>query len=87
MTKLSKIYETKPDPYGFRNQIEVDVDYNPDDNSIDNMIVWFYSYRYRAHSNITDLFETVPELISLVDNINWEEIYIDYMTEKGVHHD
>ncbi len=83
MTKLRKTFETKTDPWGFRNSIDVNVNYNNSDKSIDELYVMFYSERFRNGSDITELFETVPEFISLVDNIDWEKIYADKMAARA----
>lgn len=75
MTKLSKIFETKGDVYGFRNSLDIHVEYNPQDDSIDNLSVNSYSYRKGVFIDLTDIFDEVPELVTLIDNIDWREIY------------
>lgn len=82
MTRLIKILETKPDSWGSTKSINVKVDFDPNENSISNLMVTF-SDRLRNTSDITDLFETVPEFVNLVDNIDWNEIYSNEMAARA----
>lgn len=74
MAKLQKLFETRPDYYGFTNRLEIECDFNEEENSIDNLEVYCHSGRHQSVVRLTSIFETVPELVSLVDNIDWNEI-------------
>ena len=75
MTKLSKIFETKKG-----DLLVVYCDYDEKSNMIGDISVSAMNRFWKI--DLTELFETVPQLSDLVDDIAWREIY----REKEVRH-
>jgi hypothetical protein len=83
MAKISKIYETtKKDVYGFTNQIQIDVDYDPEENAYSVEQVYSWNQRKSVITDITEIFMEVPEFSKILDEIDWREIYCMEMAEK-----
>jgi len=85
MANLTKTFETEKDSYGFTNDLTINVNYNEEENSIDGLEVYAYNSRKCVITDLTELFETVPEFVTLVDNIAWREIYANDKAEKEVY--
>jgi hypothetical protein len=82
MTKLQKIFKTQPDAFGFENEIEISVSYEPETQTIDNLQANCYSWRKGVFIDITDIFEASP-FSKIADDIDWTKIYRDQMQEKA----
>lgn len=80
MAKISKSFETKDN-----NFLEVRADYNEYFDTILSISVVSFNNAKRIYTDLTEIFETVPELVNLVDNINWREIYREDLTEKEIY--
>jgi hypothetical protein len=76
-TKLTKVFEQKNG-----NTIEVNCRYEEWTEDVDVTEVICYNYKKRVFTDLTELFDTLPELQKLVNNINWRENYAEYMAAK-----
>ena len=82
MAKVEKVFQTQADAHGFSNELTIMCEYNDKSQSIDDLEVYAYSQRKNTLIEITEIFETVPELVDLVDNIDWREIYCNEKAES-----
>ena len=82
MAKLEKIFQTQADAHGYSNELTIMCEYNDKLQIIDDLEVYAYSQRKNTLIEITEIFETVPELVDLVDNIDWREIYCNEKAES-----
>jgi hypothetical protein len=82
MCKLTKSWETKKDSYGFQNSIDIEVNYNPEDQTYSLEKVQSWNARKTIFTDLTDVFETVPEFNKIIDQINWSEVYAEEMAAK-----
>lgn len=84
-TRLKKRFFTKPDNHGFANKMLIEVNYDHEQDSVDDVIVLVWSDRLMSHINISDIFDSTP-FLEVVDSINWPEIYRESLEEKEVEH-
>jgi hypothetical protein len=81
--KLRKDF-TVPKKHGKKTEISIYVDY--EDGYIIDLKAYAYVYdAFNQFSKIdlTPIFDTVPEFISIVDNIDWDELYSEYQQEAA----
>jgi hypothetical protein len=76
-TKLTKVFEQQNG-----NTIEVNCRYEEWTDDVEISYVMCYNYKKRVFTDLTELFDTLPELQKLVNNINWRENYAEYMVAK-----
>lgn len=81
-TKLSKIFRKQNVERFNDSEIEIEVDFDNSDSSIDNVRVTAYNYHDRKLVDITAVFECFPEFINIIDGIDWSEEYSDYLCEQ-----
>jgi len=84
--KLTKTFITKSKERGFENHLDIELDYNYEDGSLDNIEVKAWSGRRLMFTDLTDLFLSEP-FYSIIDSIDWEEIYQQGIYSKEVGND
>ncbi len=73
--KLQKVFKNKNrDAYGFTNDITIFCDYDPQERSIDNIQAKCWNARKADLTDLTSIFMEEP-FYSIIDGIDWEEIY------------
>jgi hypothetical protein len=82
MTKIAKSWQNSKDAFGFRNTIEIEVCYYPKDGTYSLERAFAYQERKTVITDLTDVFATVPEFNSIVDQIDWREVYAEEMSAK-----
>lgn len=82
MANVSKIFRKENPERTLDSEIEVSVDYNEAENSISDLRVTAYNYCSCKIVDITPVFDGFPEFITIIDNIDWREVYREHLASK-----
>lgn len=74
MVRLTQIFKTHPNDPGVNLDLDISIDYDPEQDSISDVFVKVWSYGHRIYLDISNIFEATP-FAELIKGINWAQVY------------